>query len=289
MSTGFKDSSAGRATLGALAAILLGLSAESARAQAGEGEKLFNGLCVACHTVGGGKRVGPDLKGVLERRSEAWLLKFIKSSQTVIASGDPDATKLFAEFNKTPMPDVVYTEAQIKEILAFIGAASAPGAAPPPPPPPLREPTPEEIKRGGDLFQGLARLENSGPPCNSCHHVKNDAVIGGGVLAKELTQVFSRMGAPGVQAILGTPPFPVMETAYKGRPLTEPEVAALVGFLQDADKNHAFQQPVDYGLNLVLAGTGVFAVLAALYALIWRRRRVRPVNYEIFERQVQSE
>ena len=118
-------------------------------------------------------------------------------------------------------------------VLALTAACASEGGPLPPkaPPPPPKEASPAEIARGQNLFQGLERLKNGGPACNSCHHVKNDAVIGGGVLAKELTTVFSTMGTPGINAILGKPPFPVMAAAYAEHPLTDDESAALVGFL----------------------------------------------------------
>src|SRR4051812_31211481 len=75
-----------------------GLSARSAHADAAEAKKIFTTRCMACHTFGKGVKVGPDLKGVTERRQRAWLLKFIRSSQSVIDSGDEIATGLFAQF-----------------------------------------------------------------------------------------------------------------------------------------------------------------------------------------------
>ena len=59
------------------------------------------------------------------------------------------------------------------------------------------------------------------PPVTPAMIVNNDAVIGGGILASELTSVFSRMGDPAVRSILGNAPFPVMKTAYLDKPLTE--------------------------------------------------------------------
>ena len=76
--------------------------------------------CAACHTIGKGKLIGPDLKGVTERRDEAWLISFIKSSQTMVKSGDETAVKLFEEFNKIPMPDNPLTDDQVKGILTYI-------------------------------------------------------------------------------------------------------------------------------------------------------------------------
>lgn len=275
-----------RGRLLALAAVTMAC-ALSATANAATGEENYAKICAACHTIGGGKLVGPDLAGVTTRRTEAWLVKFIKSPKAMIDAGDADAVALFKEFNLV-MPDPQYTEAEIKDIVAYLATKSGAAVAAPTPPPPPKEASPAEIARGQNLFQGLERLKNGGPACNSCHHVKNDAVIGGGVLAKDLTAVFTRLGTPGINAILGSPPFPVMAAAYADYPLTDDETAALVGFLQDADKRQELQHPRDYGFQLV--GTGAIALvpLMGLYSLIWRKRKVRPVNEKVFDRQVKG-
>lgn len=265
--------------------MLVVLSLMKAGAHAATGEENFNNLCAACHTIGGGIRIGPDLKGVNDRRSEEWLLRFIKSSQAMVRSGDPIAIAKFAEFKNIPMPDIPYSVDEIREVLAYIKAGGSGTVAQAPT---LRAATPEDIIKGQGLFQGTIRFAHAGPACNSCHHVRNDAVIGGGVLARDLTTVFSRLGAPGVQAILGGPPFPVMEQAFKDRPLTEEEVVALVGFLQEADRQQAFQQPRDYGFKLFYSGTAGFVGLMGLFALFGRGRKKRPVNQKIFERQLKS-
>lgn len=78
--------------------------------------------CKACHTIGGGKLVGPDLKGVTEKRDEAWLIKFIQNSQALIAAGDETAVKVFNENNKIPMPAHKLSDDQVKGILKYIAA-----------------------------------------------------------------------------------------------------------------------------------------------------------------------
>lgn len=270
----------------AVLAVLVGWSS-AGTAWAATGEENFTKLCAACHMIGGGKLVGPDLAGVSKRRSEEWLLKFIKSPKAMIDAGDVDAVALFKEFNLV-MPDAAYSEAEIKDVIAFIATKSGGAVAAKVEPPPVREATPAEIEKGRDLFQGVLRLKNGGAPCNSCHHVKNDAVIGGGVLAKELTTVFSTVGGPGINAILGKPPFPVMAQAYNDRPLTQEEVTALVGFLQDANKRHELQQPRDFGFRLMWSGAAGLIPLMGLFSLVWRRRKVAPVNEKIFDRQVKG-
>ena len=87
-----------------------------------EGEQLFKTMCKACHHLEM-RLVGPALKDVDQRHSEDWLIKFIKSSQSVIASGDQTAIDLFNTYNKVPMPDQDLSDDQIRSILAYIKEA----------------------------------------------------------------------------------------------------------------------------------------------------------------------
>ncbi len=50
---------------------------------ASEGQDLYKTTCAACHTIGKGRLVGPDLLNVTEKRDQEWLVAFIKSSQSV--------------------------------------------------------------------------------------------------------------------------------------------------------------------------------------------------------------
>ncbi len=85
-----------------------------------KGEKLFKTVCVACHTIGKGKLVGPDLKGMTNRYDEKWLTSWIKSSQTMVKKGDPKAVKAFNAGGKIPMPDNNFSDADIKSIIAYV-------------------------------------------------------------------------------------------------------------------------------------------------------------------------
>lgn len=94
------------------------------RAYAFDAEGTFKARCTACHSIGEGKKVGPDLKDVTERRDEAWLLKFIKSPQAMFDAKDPTALKLLSEHNNVPMPNHEFDDDQIKAILAYITSVS---------------------------------------------------------------------------------------------------------------------------------------------------------------------
>ena len=261
------------------------------------GKQIFQQSCAACHSIGGGRLVGPDLAGVNDKRPEDWLLKYIKSSQTLVKSGDETAIALFEQFNKIPMPDQALSDDQIKKVLAHIkeagGSPAAGKAAAAPSAQAAKESaavaTPDEIRQGQYLFEGKLRFANGGPSCNACHHVTSDALLGGGLLAAELSLVFSRMGHAGVRAVIETSPFPVMQAAYAGKKLSENEISALVGFLQHADKEHARQMPKEWGWRMFSAGAGGVVVLLGIFSLAGRRRKTRCVNQDIYDRQVKSE
>jgi mono/diheme cytochrome c family protein len=261
------------------------------------GKQVFDTSCFACHTIGGGRLVGPDLLGVNERRSQAWLESFVKSSQSMINDGDAEAVALFAEFNRLPMPDALVSDEQIRQVLDYIETQSSAAVAATPAETFVAEDHPEvqaqpaseeDIQAGQDLFQGILRFEEGGPACNACHDVRNDAVIGGGILATELTTVFSRMGGAGVKAILGHAPFPVMQAAYQDQSLTEQEVTALVAFLEYADSEQYNQLPRDYGVGLLLSGIAGASVLFLFFGLVWRGRKKGSVNQAIYDRQIKS-
>ena len=81
-----------------------------------EGRTLFKAKCSSCHALDA-KLVGPALTGVTDRHSEEFLLKWIPNSQALIASGNPEAVKLFNDNGKVAMtsfPEL--DEAKVKDI-----------------------------------------------------------------------------------------------------------------------------------------------------------------------------
>lgn len=110
-----------------------------------EGQLLFDQRCSPCHTIGGGTRVGPDLQGVVNRRSRDWLVRFITAPDKVIESGDPIATALVQQFNQIRMPNLGVTDDEARTLLDHLAAAGAMPATPqrdpgPMPRPPLAAP-----------------------------------------------------------------------------------------------------------------------------------------------------
>lgn len=95
------------------------------------GEALFKANCTTCHRIQG-KLVGPELAGMSGRYEEEWLIRWIKNSQALIASGDETAVRLFEEHNRlvmTAFPQL--SDDDVKDIIAFVDAEEARLAAAP--------------------------------------------------------------------------------------------------------------------------------------------------------------
>ncbi len=277
----------------------IGSVAHSQSPEEMEGAKYFKQFCATCHTIGGGRLVGPDLAGVTERRSEEWLIKFIKSSQSMISAGDPEAVAIYEEYGKMVMPDAPFTEAQIKEIINYMRAVEGKGSkekkiekAPKKeqgtPSAGVGEYTQEDVLIGKKLFLGKRMFENGGPSCVSCHDVDGESNIWGGTLAKDLTDSFSRLGEGGIGAILRNPPFPVMAAAYNNKPLTDEEVRHLIIFLKEVDKQNRVLLSKESKKFVTSGVVGLFFLVVA-YSFIWHDRKKYSVYQRIFSRQVKSE
>ena len=103
--------------------LLFAVSASVSAQNIEEGEKLYKANCTACHQIDS-KLIGPALRGVSDKYSEEWLIKWIKNSAEMIAAGDPDAIAIWEEYNKSPMTAFPYfSDDDVKNILAYIEQA----------------------------------------------------------------------------------------------------------------------------------------------------------------------
>ena len=84
------------------------------------GEKLFKQNCTACHMMTEAKLVGPGLKGVTDKYEKEWLIKWIRNSQQLIASGDERAIKIFEEYNKSVMNSFDFSDDEFSNLLAYL-------------------------------------------------------------------------------------------------------------------------------------------------------------------------
>src|SRR5215469_9382849 len=89
-----------------------------------KGAYLFKTRCAACHTVGHGDGVGPDLIGVTSMRNRGWLTQFMEMPDKMLADHDPIATALYNKYNQVPMPNLRLGDPDVAALLAYLDAQS---------------------------------------------------------------------------------------------------------------------------------------------------------------------
>ena len=231
--------------------------------------ELFVRKCASCHTVGKGQRVGPDLKGALERRDRTWVERLVKAPSTMLDS-DPVARQLVGQFAGVRMPDLGLSDAEVTALVDLVARCSAEPCDLAGKFTPVTTATAADVSRGRDLFLGREALTAGAAQCVSCHTVRGSGGwIAGGLLAKDLTNAFGRLGDRGLDAALKSPAFPVMGKVFAAHPLQAGEAFALRAFFHDANRK---EPAPDDPLSLPLAGlVGTVAALIALNAA-WARR-----------------
>ncbi len=241
---------------------------------ADEAASFFRQNCMSCHTIGGGRLVGPDLKDVTARRDRAWLQKFIPNPKSFLDGGDPYAAKLKEEARGAVMPnisgldetkavallDMIEAESKLpKSQFAGLNIGDQPFTA-------------ADVANGRRIILGEKRLANGGPACISCHSVDDIPGLGGGKLAPDLTKVYERMlGRKNLASWLQAPATPTMRPLFANTSLTNDEIVQLVAYLETTARRP--QQPTDTAtLSFFFLGLGgtVFGFIGA--DTIWRKR-----------------
>ena len=250
----------------------LALGAGAARAQ--EAADFFRQNCISCHTVGGGRLTGPDLKNVAGRKEKDWLVEFLQSPQAMLDKGDPYALKLQQEARGVVMPVIAgMSKDRAQALLALLDAESK-----------LpksqfagmqisdRPFTPYDIAQGRLIFSGERGLANAGPACISCHTVKGNGALGGGRLGPDVTRVYERLqGRKNMAAWLFVPATPTMASVFKQHSLKPEEILPLVAFFEDTARRGG-QDDSAARLNFFLLGLGGSALALVVMDAAWKRR-----------------
>lgn len=92
------------------------------------GQALFIKACASCHTIGGGKRIGPDLQALSARRDRNWIVSYLTAPEQMRARKDPIAIELFASYSAR-MPTLGLSEADAADVIAYVEALTYAAAA----------------------------------------------------------------------------------------------------------------------------------------------------------------
>src|SRR5579884_1723228 len=205
-----------------------------------EAADFFQQNCTSCHTIGGGRLTGPDLKDVTKRKDEAWLKRFIQNPKAMLDSGDTYASQLQQDARGVVMPTIPgmnsLIAAELIEMIAkesglakshFSGTSISD-----------RPFTTIDFQTGAEIFNGTRKLSGGGPACISCHTLGTVHGLGGGRLGPDLTLVYERLGSrKSVGAWLSAPGTPTMQAVFKQHPLQPEEILALLAAFENASKN----------------------------------------------------
>jgi len=199
---------------------------------------VFAKKCSGCHTFGHGDRVGPDLKGVTDRRARPWLLAWIRSSQRMVTARDSTALTLFEKFKRERMPDQTLSEQEIGALLDYFAAggpltASAGRARH------AATAAAAEIALGRNVFFGARSARSGGASCASCHAVQIDGAPSGGTFGIDLTHAYSRFQDAALSDFLRRPCFPRAFPNENAAPLTDDEAFAVKAFLFQVDRTRS--------------------------------------------------
>jgi mono/diheme cytochrome c family protein len=99
-------------------------NAKASDAQMKRGKMLWtNRGCSSCHGIGK-LNAGPDLAGLEQRRSQEWIVKWLKDTDVMLAS-DSTAQAMLAEWKGIRMPKQNMSDQDIQAILAYLRAEEA--------------------------------------------------------------------------------------------------------------------------------------------------------------------
>jgi len=243
-------------------------------AAAQETADFFRQNCASCHTIGGGRLTGPDLKDVTKKKDPDWLAQFVLNPKAVIDGGDPYAGELVKEARGVIMPTIFgMTGERAESLLKLIEAESK-----------LEKSqfaglqisdkpfTPAEISQGKDFFLGIRPFANGGAACISCHSLHDAGLLGGGRLGPDLTRAYERLqGRKGLAAWLMAPATPTMQPVFKAHPLQGEEILPLVAYLEESAKLGGEESAVA-PLNFFLLGLGGAVLSLVAFDVLWKKR-----------------
>ncbi len=98
---------------------------DSATLNIDKGQYIFATRCAACHTIGNGDKVGPDLLGVTNVRDRAWLTRMISEPDKLIEEKDPIATALFKQYKEIRMPRLNLAQEDVNTLIEFMKIQTA--------------------------------------------------------------------------------------------------------------------------------------------------------------------
>lgn len=84
------------------------------------GEDIFRSRCRSCHSLSEEDGIGPGLSAVTEKRDRAWLIRWMKAPDRVLARKDPVALQLFTQYKELPMPNLRLSDTDVEALIKYL-------------------------------------------------------------------------------------------------------------------------------------------------------------------------
>lgn len=84
------------------------------------GEELFRTDCEVCHSAGKEDGLGPGLQGVSQRRDKAWLTRWIKEPDKLLAAKDAIAVELYNRYKQVQMPNLKLSDTDVDALMVYL-------------------------------------------------------------------------------------------------------------------------------------------------------------------------
>lgn len=197
------------------------------------GKVVFDSKCLACHTIGKGDGVGPDLAGVVQRREKDWLVKWLKDPEEMLKT-DKVAMELLAKYKNVPMPNQALSETDIAQVLTYLKTAKTEAT--------------KKLELASDIG-GRPIAEFVSSECGGCHNPTRIGATGPNITKKRLHEGTDKLGPLNVDSMIAVVthgrPGTLMPAWSKtsnpiGRALSEKEINAITTYLYENEAPTTF-------------------------------------------------
>lgn len=212
------------------------------------GSATFAEKCTACHTIGSGNAVGPDLSKV-SNWTDADLSVSVRRMEKMVGPLTDEQVNGLVSFLKR---SDATSQLQAKQAEAKAKASIE------------QDKNPASANNGRLLYFGKQPFENGGMSCVSCH----SAGAAGGALGPDLSTIGQRMSETALVSACENTSFKVMKKAYANHQITHQEARDLAKYFQAT-------KPVESRVKIDptwLAGTAIATVALAAIGFGFRKR-----------------
>lgn len=87
-------------------------------------EDIYKFRCSSCHSLGVEDGLGPGLQGVTKKRERAWLSRWLKEPDKMLAEKDPIAMELYERYQKIVMPNLRLSDSDVNALIEYLEMTS---------------------------------------------------------------------------------------------------------------------------------------------------------------------